>query len=99
MLEEGYHIAGAERRELGFAVAEPMVEEPVGKAPGLIDRAGTDPAQPNQTRFIIGQQGCTGGLPRCRERDWHRLSGDEMGRKETGDMSGDLKTGGGGKGG
>src|SRR3546814_2199421 len=57
MLEEGYHIAGADRRELGFAVAEPMVEEPVGKAPGMIDRAGTDPALPNQILFIIDAQG------------------------------------------
>src|SRR3546814_7421144 len=68
MLEEGYHIAGADRRELGFAVAEPMVEEPVGKAPGMIDRAGTDPALPNQILFIIDAQGCTGDLPRCRNR-------------------------------
>src|SRR3546814_18543481 len=68
MLEEGYHIAGADRRELGFAVAEPMVEEPVGKAPGMIDRAGTDPALPNQILFIIDAQGCTGDLPRCRDR-------------------------------
>src|SRR3546814_2221335 len=85
-----YHIAGADRRELGFAVAEPMVEEPVGKAPGMIDRAGTDPALPNQILFIIDAQGCTGDLPRCRPelapRRW-RLDG----RQRVGRYSG--KTG------
>src|SRR3546814_2839861 len=86
MLEEGYHIAGAARRELGFAVAEPMVEEPVGKAPGMIDRAGPDPALPNQILFIIDAQGCTGELPRCRDRSWHRVAGASVGDKEPGDI-------------
>src|SRR3546814_21102302 len=85
MLEEGYHIAGADRRELGFAVAEPMVEEPVGKAPGMKDRAGTDPALPNQILFIIDAHGCPGDLPRCRDRSGHPVAGDSMGAKRYGD--------------
>ncbi len=39
MLEERHHIGRANRRQIGLAVTKPMIEEPVGEAPAMVDRA------------------------------------------------------------